>query len=270
MSAPGQAPTGEAQIGEAQIGEAKITEDGWLAGLMGRPVFRVDLAGPQSDQAAEERLREHSRQQARAFYYTKVDAARVDTARRLSAGGFFVADTNVLFQLDRSPQLTLDFPGVTVGGLEAGEEEAVLEIAAGAYRFTRFHLDPFVGVELANAIKRAWCGNYVRRLRGDRLFVARLEGRPAGFLAALTVEAPGQRKAIIDLIGVAPAFQRRRVGAALTTAFVEHYRGRAALLQVGTQVANLPSIRLYERCGFSLASSQYVLHLHIEAGKPRQ
>jgi dTDP-4-amino-4,6-dideoxy-D-galactose acyltransferase len=256
--------------GEAPIGEAQIKPDGWLAGLMGRPVFRVDLAGPEGDQGADERLREHSRQQARAFYYAKVDAVRVDTARRLSAGGFFVADTNVFFRLDRAPQLTRDFPGVTVGELQAGEEDAVLAIAADAYRFTRFHLDPFVGSDLANAIKRAWCGNYVRRLRGDRLFVARLDGRPAGFLAALTVEAGGQHKAIIDLVGVAPALQRRRVGAALTTAFVEHYRGRAAMLEVGTQVANLPSIRLYERCGFSLVSSQYVLHLHIEAGKPRQ
>jgi hypothetical protein len=54
----------------------------------------------------------------------------------------------------------------------------------------------------------------------------------------------------------------------MTAAFVEHYRGRGALL-VGTQVANIPSVRLYERMGFSLSSSQYVLHLHVEKGQAR-
>ena len=33
-------------------------------------------------------------------------------------------------------------------------------------------------------------------------------------------------------------------------------------LRVGTQAANVPSVRLYEPLGFSLASAAYVLHLH--------
>jgi ribosomal protein S18 acetylase RimI-like enzyme len=79
-----------------------------------------------------------------------------------------------------------------------------------------------------------------------------------GFLAALVSE----RNAVIDLVGVDKQYQRRRVGAALTQAFIDHYRPSASSLQVGTQVANVPSMRLYERLGFSISKTQYVLHLH--------
>jgi ribosomal protein S18 acetylase RimI-like enzyme len=152
---------------------------------------------------------------------------------------------------------------VQVAELAAADAEAVLDIAGSAYRYSRFHLDPLVPDELAHRIKREWCRNYVKKVRGDRLFVARAEGRPVGFLAALTTEAHGQLSAVIDLVGVHPEFQRRRIGAAMTQAFIDHYRGHAASLQVGTQVANVPSMRLYERLGFSMTKTQYVLHLHV-------
>jgi ribosomal protein S18 acetylase RimI-like enzyme len=96
--------------------------------------------------------------------------------------------------------------------------------------------------------------------------VARDGGQAVGFLAALATQSEGRRIAVIDLVGVAPAHQRRRIGRALTIAFIEHYRGSAAALQVGTQVANTASVRLYERLGFSLLHSQYVLHLHVQSG----
>jgi ribosomal protein S18 acetylase RimI-like enzyme len=37
---------------------------------------------------------------------------------------------------------------------------------------------------------------------------------------------------------------------------------RPAAIVVGTQAANIPSVRLYESLGFRLRSSQYVLHHH--------
>jgi hypothetical protein len=33
-------------------------------------------------------------------------------------------------------------------------------------------------------------------------------------------------------------------------------------MRVGTQIANIPSLRLYERLGFTMAESAYVLHAH--------
>ena len=48
--------------------------------------------------------------------------------------------------------------------------------------------------------------------------------------------------------------------------FAEHYRDVNELI-VGTQVANVPSVQLYESLGFRLKSSQYVLHMHVREGE---
>ena len=66
--------------------------------------------------------------------------------------------------------------------------------------------------------------------------------------------------AVIDLVAVATEAHGRGAGSALTAAFANRYRGMPRL--VGTQIANVPSIRLYSKLGFQLAKSSYVLHLH--------
>jgi ribosomal protein S18 acetylase RimI-like enzyme len=169
-------------------------------------------------------------------------------------------DVNVVF--DR-PTPSEDGPlALDVGECTAAAAPAVLDIAESCFRYTRFHLDPHVDRVVANRIKREWIANFVERKRGDRLFVAYVDGRPAGFLAALATEQAGARTAVIDLVGVATDAQRRGVGVSLATAFANHYRKTCSRLLVGTQVANVPSIRLYEKLGYSLRHSHYVLHKH--------
>ena len=227
-----------------------VHADPWLAEVMARPVFRLDGGG------AAEAVASHLATQPRAFYFAKLATDQIDDVRALSRLGFAVVDTNVTFELVREPA-TLD--GFDVGELAAGEAEAVLDIAGSAFRYSRFHLDPQVDLALANHIKREWIRNYVLRKRGDGLLVARQGGRPCGFLAPLVSHGT----AVIDLIAVATDAHGRGVGSALTAAFANRYRGMPRL--VGTQVANVPSIRLYTKLGFALARSQYVLHFHAGA-----
>lgn len=223
--------------------------DGWLAEVIGVPTFRVDGDG------STEPVERHAGGQARAFYYAKVDTARTDRVAALSRIGFSVVDTAVTFERARDVAAR---PGqVSVGELGDAETDAVLDIAGTAFRYSRFHLDPQFPDEIANKIKREWVRNYARRARGDKLLVARLGGRPIGFLAALIAGDA----AVIDLIATATDAQGNGAGSALCAAFAEAYRGRKML--VGTQVANVPSVRLYTRCGYELAHSQYVLHRHV-------
>ena len=243
----------------------EVRADGWLGEVMEVPAFRVEVgAGENLDDLAG-RLRNHLREHPRAFYYAKVDCERADVVRRLGGVGFSVVDTNVTFELARAPEISAGGT-VAVAPAQDGDLEAIVDIAGAAFRRDRFHLDPLVPDQVADRIKREWCRSYARKARGDRLFAARVDGRPAGFLAALTTPDT----AVIDLIGVAPEFQRRRVGVALTEAFVQHYRNQVGSLQVGTQVANIASVRLYERLGFSALRSHYVLHLHVQDGEPRR
>jgi ribosomal protein S18 acetylase RimI-like enzyme len=241
----------------------KIVEDSWLAGLMGQAVFRLDHVGPEVDMHA---LAAHVEQQSRAFYFAKIDCASVEAIRRISSVGFFTADANVALKLDRAPMAVTS--SAIVDELRGGDEEALLEVAETTYELSRFHLDPLVPRAIANRIKREWAGNYVRKSRGDRLFVAypSAGGKPIGFLAALRT----QTGAVIDLVGVTQAARGQGAGSALVRAFCDHYiKAGVTELTVGTQVANIPSLRMYEKLGFSLHKTQYVLHLHVERGRPR-
>ena len=103
---------------------------------------------------------------------------------------------------------------------------------------------------------------YVHGSRGEALLVARLAGRVAGFLAVIGSGPADARVRAIDLVAVDTAAQGRGVGQALVQAFVSRFAGSSERLQVGTQVANAPSLRLYQKLGFEIRRSAYVMHYH--------
>jgi ribosomal protein S18 acetylase RimI-like enzyme len=140
---------------------------------------------------------------------------------------------------------------------------AVLDIAGSCFVYSRFHLDPKIAPETAHAIKRAWVRSYLEKTRGEQLLVALRDGKPVGFLAVLATTAHGEPCRVIDLIGVDQAYQGHGVGRALVGHFLAESVGRCAILQVGTQAANIPSLRLYESLGFRVCKTAYVLHAHV-------
>jgi ribosomal protein S18 acetylase RimI-like enzyme len=108
---------------------------------------------------------------------------------------------------------------------------------------------------VADNVRRAWIRNNMNG-RGDASFVIRRDGDVAGFNLCLF----RGDTAVIDLIAVSPAYQKMGIGSQLVTGALEHYRGRATRVRVGTQVDNLASITLYEKTGFAVAQQQTTLH----------
>lgn len=243
----------------------EIRDDGWLGAIFGHPVYRLE--GDLAD--AGPRVAEHARRQRAALYYAKVDTDRVEDVGGLVAAGFAVVDASVTLGLDTQEAATRGEtpagPAGTIREALAEDHEAAMAIAARCFRYSRFHLDPRVGRAVADRIKGEWVRSYVRKQRGEALYVALAEGRPAGFLAVLAADAGGRRVRVIDLVGVDVPAQGRGVGEALVRFFVGRYRQECDELRVGTQAANVPSLRLYEKCGFRVVRTQYVLHLHAGA-----
>jgi GNAT superfamily N-acetyltransferase len=223
-----------------------IRADEWLGAILGCPAFAVDGA---ADAVGLES----------AFLYAKVAADGPEDVAALEDVGFRVVDANVTLVRDTEEQATVDV-AIDVSPLRAGETDAVLDIAESCFRYSRFHLDPQLPSAVADRIKREWVASYVTGRRGVELLVARV-GVPIGFLAVL---ADGDAR-VIDLVGVAPDRQGAGAGAALVSAFVERHRRTAGTLRVGTQIANVPSLRLYSRFGFRVEQGRYVLHRHPQA-----
>jgi ribosomal protein S18 acetylase RimI-like enzyme len=223
---------------------ASLRQDVWLSRVIGFPVYVTDASGESPDD------------DARSLTYAKVDVADTESVRRLAAKGFTVVDVHLTFAHRRAasgPE-----PGLLVEPARPEHGEALVSIAGRCFRYSRFHLDPLLPDELADRVKREWVLSYVEGRRGVELLAALDEGRPVGFLAVLE----GGDARVIDLIGVAAETQGRGAGRTLVNAFVERHRAEGRELRVGTQAANVASVRLYESTGFSLASASYVLHLH--------
>ena len=241
----------------------KIRPDPWLAALFGRDVFRVDGCGPGA--ALARTVDEHRRQQSRAFYYAKIDAADVPTIGALTGAGMAVVEVNVTFGVAAAAGRGVeDVPNsVAVTRASAGDAESLLQVAATSFRYSRFHLDPLVADSLANRIKREWIASYLARQRGDDLWTVRFNGEIAGFLAVIGGDDHGVHHKTIDLVAIAPAFQGRGIGHAVMRFFFRRYADACDRLRVGTQIANVPSVRLYEAAGMRIERSQYVLHMHV-------
>lgn len=227
----------------------KIVSDAWFSDVFGSPVFRV----LPKDVTAEE-IRIHAADNPGSFYYAKVPCDDVRTVETLCSSGFYVVDVNVTFRYQGSASHVPD----DVRRATPADSDKVLAIAATTFRYSRFHLDHRISNALANEIKRRWIASYIEGQRKGDLWVADDGNGPVGFLAVIGDET-GHR---IDLIGVDRQNERKGVGRKLTSFFVNFYGRPSHHLDVGTQIANIPSVRLYEGLGFRISESSYVLHKH--------
>jgi len=240
---------------------ATIIRDGWLTDVTGIPCYGMDVTDADVPALAAEIPG------GTAFVSAKVPVTRVDLAKAATRAGFYLVDTNVTLQHFASSRNDVPDKGVAIEPAAASDHTAVQDIASSVFRYSRFHLDPGLPRALADRVKREWARSCCEGRRGSGLFVARREGRVAGFLAVLTATHDGNTAAVIDLIGVDRSVQGAGVGTALVRHFVRESRARADVLRVGTQLANIPSLALYRRCGFSVVEAKYVLHAHLKNGK---
>jgi dTDP-4-amino-4,6-dideoxy-D-galactose acyltransferase len=245
--------------------QARLTRDTWLSETLGRAVFRMESPASigQADMLAVEMARLSNG--GDAFIYAKLPTADIPACIALTNAGFAIVDTNITLSWADGDLGAND--KVTVGIAKREQFDAIPKIAERCFRWSRFHLDPKIPSSVANLIKRRWIENYVVGKRGSALYAAEIDGAVAGFLAVLESKIQNRAVAVIDLVGVAPEFQGRGVGAALVRTFVRDWINRVTELRVGTQAANVQSLRFYERCGFRIVESSYVLHAHYNHGK---
>lgn len=241
----------------------KISRDDWLSDIFGYNVFRCSLTET-SETSDHESLPLRMHQCEKALYYAKVPTERIDLVHTLARAGFRVVDVNVTLEWISPGRISeAKEDSIIVQEILPLHYKAVLDIAASSFVYSRFHLDPEVPNQIANTIKRAWVDNYIRKKRGEQLLVGLIRNEPVGFLAVLPATVNGEPCRIIDLVGVHKTYQRRGIGRSLVAHFIREYEKGCSSLRVGTQAANIPSLRLYENLGFRTIETTYVLHAHL-------
>jgi ribosomal protein S18 acetylase RimI-like enzyme len=190
------------------------------------------------------------------FADAKISVDDVGAAAALQTLGFKLIDTNLQFDLAPASLPSVDVSAVSFASKD--DTDAVASIAERSFSFDRFHRDPAVSAATANALKRAWARSFFEGGRGDWMVTARVNSVVAGFLQLIKT---GDGKLVIDLIAV----DRERRGHGLARAMIAYasiHCDPSLALVVGTQVSNIPSVRLYESMGFRLERAQYVYHRH--------
>ena len=243
----------------------RLEPDPWLTSIFSNDVFRViDIEhGPSI--SVEDLTRASDSHQV--FYYVKVPVARLDLVHALNKSGFKVVDVNVTFEcMPRVTEIDLS-SRIIIRGARPEDRDATLDIAGTCFTYSRFHLDPLISNDLANLIKREWVANYFKGERGEQILVEERHAKPIGFLAIKKVISGDKSIRVIDLIGIQLEYQRMGAGRQLVAFFINDSVGKCNILRVGTQIANVPSINFYQRCGFHITESAYVLHAHVHDGK---
>ena len=90
------------------------------------------------------------------------------------------------------------------------------------------------------------------------MVVATMGTEIAGFLLLLCSVAEVMT---IDLMAVRRAYRGRGIGRGMIL-FAERECPPYSRMRVGTQLANVASIRCYEAAGFRIAAASYVFHFH--------
>lgn len=179
------------------------------------------------------------------FTYAKVPQEAVSN---LCVAGFRFVE--VLLKFEQENLVPFSKPaGYEIAYAQDSDRADVVKLAGEAFICSRFFTDERIPHDLAVRAKADWVDNFFAGQRGDGMIVARQSGKACAFLLLVN-------KQVIDLIAVDDSCR----GQGLARTMIAFANGERGLLKAGTQLINKSSIALYERSGFFLKDSSYVLH----------
>lgn len=236
------------------IGTSELTDDPWLGGVLGRPCYKYCIENGAEKPSVIDALPTGS------FVYAKVNVSEIGVCSRLEDVGFKLVDTNLVFSGRFSGS---DSSACDIRFARPADLDAVVQLAWTSFRYSRFHLDSLFSDSDANKVKAEWAGNFFRGARGDWMVVATGDdGNVQGFLQLMKANS---NILVIDLITVGENFREHGVARAMIC-YALNACGSFETLRVGTQAANIPSVRFYEGLRLRLSNAQYVFHWHSPSG----
>jgi len=245
----------------SMIGELKnIVYDQWLAHILQREVYKIvvndDLLEKTSGHTSTVYQLLRELQSRSVFLYSKVPTNFLPAVKFLEGLGFNLISTEVVFN---KPISSHRFEGHSVVRFAVSEDQSqVVELARRSFVYSRFHLDSAFERKVADNTRAEWVKSYFAGKRGDAMVVAVVNEVAAGF-SLLLYEKDGSLT--MDLIAVDESHRRRGVAKDMI-AYAESQYQRFTQIRVGTQLANIPSMGLYETMGFKMAEAQYIFHYH--------
>ena len=249
----------------------------WDTNFFGLGMARLDylLRGADSDRptmtAAVEAALAAARARGIQHVAARLDVADVDAVAVLEEQGFRLMDALVtyLYHPKRPPPPVVKAVG-RVRTFLPEDAEQILDITREAYSGFRgrFHLDPHVPSDRAEAMYMEWARKCCTGERADRLFVAEAEpGRLNGWASVRRVEPASTTGGVPIFLGGLGACRPDRPGAysALIRAAAAENHAAGAATEAQTQNYNFKTIRVYESVGAQYVRGDYTFHAWLES-----
>lgn len=239
-----------------------ILKDDWLVNILNRPVFKLNLNSDlvknlKNKESDECKYFNRIMNFENVFLFTKIRTSDIDIIKFLESYKFFLIDTNIIFKKKIAYSNNKKNYNLSIKFACLKDKEEIMNLSKESFIYSRFHLDENIPNAIANSIKSKWIENYFNGQRGDDLIIATLDDKIAGFILLIK----SGNNIIIDLIAVHEKFRGKNVAKNMINFLEENFNDLNKII-VGTQIVNIPSINLYESCGFRIDESYYVFHYH--------
>ncbi|MSP11132.1 MAG: GNAT family N-acetyltransferase [Pelagibacteraceae bacterium] len=226
-----------------------LLKDEWLTSVIGKEAFKLDVNSIDKFEFSDF-------PSLPALITAKIPVGDLKSCNLLQKLNFSLISTDI--QLQRNMEL-LEMSNLNIRFAEAKDEIYVEEIANSSFIYDRFHSDSYIKNDIAGKIKSEWVKNYFRNIRGDFMVVTEVNGIVSGFLQLLKDE---NNSLVIDLIAVKNNVRNMGIARAMVSFTIANFQAMNSI-RVGTQLNNLPSLRLYTKLNFYIKSAYYIFHYHI-------
>jgi ribosomal protein S18 acetylase RimI-like enzyme len=229
---------------------------------------RVKLA---TRQHLFQRLSEEAALQNLDLIFARVGLERLPVIQSLEKQGAILTDVLHTFYFNTKNKILLNsrrsFDVVDVAKKDMSE---LIKMARKVFRINHFHADPRLSKRKADELYAKWMVNCLAGYV-DKVLVAKKSNEVLGFITCRIEHVDKSHNyGIIDLIGVKDEHRGKGIGLALVYRALEWFSKSTHSIYVGTQAANLPAVKLYEKAGFERVYSEADLHLWVPVDKSKR
>ena len=194
----------------------------------------------------------------------RIDASDYSSLHALEGADFHTIDTLITFAIDLDKQRPQkpdhDFKIRLAGPADA---EQLADLARTAFVYDRFHSDPSIDRERADELHATWLRDSCNGKAVDAVLLAEDDKGLLGFASCLLQRDTDKLGRMVGTMILAASAERARgrgVAHATMMAASEWMRQQGCdVVEGGTQVRNIPSVRLFRRCGFLMVGASVSL-----------
>ncbi|HEY6806738.1 MAG TPA: GNAT family N-acetyltransferase [Pyrinomonadaceae bacterium] len=200
----------------------------------------------------------------------RVDVNDLSTLHVLEETGFITVDNILTFALDLTThELSAVEHDFTIRQATIDDSERAAQLALNIFTKDRFHSDPLINKDRADKLHAEWVRNSCKGVAADVVLSAKTDEQLLGFITCkVQRETPvefGQMIGTIVLVGCDEKARGCGIGRALISAALDWLKQQGCdVVEVGTQLRNVPASRLYQKCGFQLVGASASLRLVLQ------